>query len=260
MTSSSVSRSGRRRDYTISRQEQDERALQSHQRAVAAHRDGRFPEEIVPIEVPGRKGDVVTVRVDEHPRTDVSFESLAALKAVRSNIDPDATVTAGNASGQNDGAAICLVTTLARADELGVSAFARLVSWALAGVPPSHIGHRPGAGHRSRAGSCRPHHARPGPHRNQRSHRRSGSRLHAGVGLRRTIGIGLGPDQRQRVWDIARTSRRRYRRPDSGHDAARAKAAPRPIRARDHVHRRRAGASCCIRASRLRLSSVTITW
>jgi len=128
-----------RRDYKIGRQEQDELALGSHQRAVAAQEEGRFRDEIVPVTVAGRRGDT-TVDRDEHPRRDTCMEQLAALRAVRSTTDPDATVTAGNASGQNDGAAACIVTNPARAEALGLRPLARLVSWAVAGVPPRTMG------------------------------------------------------------------------------------------------------------------------
>ncbi|ACY97433.1 MULTISPECIES: acetyl-CoA C-acetyltransferase [Thermomonospora] len=128
-----------RAKYGIPRAEQDELALRSHQRAVAAQREGRFDAEIVPVEVPGRKETVVVDR-DEHPRADTTLEKLAALRPVRAAVDPGATVTAGNASGQNDGAAVCLVTTRQEADRLGLTVRARLVSWAVAGVPPELMG------------------------------------------------------------------------------------------------------------------------
>ncbi|CAN5813850.1 acetyl-CoA C-acetyltransferase [soil metagenome] len=128
-----------RRKYKIGRQEQDELALRSHQRAVAAQDEGRFDDEIVPVTVPGRRGET-TVDRDEHPRRDTSLEALAGLRAVRSGADPEATVTAGNASGQNDGAAACIVTHPARAEALGLRPLARLVSWAVAGVPPQTMG------------------------------------------------------------------------------------------------------------------------
>jgi acetyl-CoA C-acetyltransferase len=128
-----------RREYKIGRQEQDELALSSHQRAVAAQDEGRFSDEIVPVTVPSRRGDT-TVDSDEHPRRDTSLEQLARLRAVRSGADPEATVTAGNASGQNDGAAACIVTHPARAEALGLRPLARLVSWAVAGVPPKTMG------------------------------------------------------------------------------------------------------------------------
>lgn len=128
-----------RRELSIPRDEQDELALRSHQRAVAAQREGRFDDELVPVTVATRKGDVV-VDTDEHPRADTDLAALAKLRAVRSKLDAEATVTAGNASGQNDGAAVCLVTTPERAEQLGVRPLARLVSWGLAGVAPERMG------------------------------------------------------------------------------------------------------------------------
>ena len=129
-----------RREYQISRAEQDEFALRSHQRAVAAQEAGRFDDEIVPVEVTDRRGDATVVDRDEHPRADTSLESLARLRPVLRRQDPEATVTAGNASGQNDGAAACLVTTRAIAEQLGLVPIARLVAWAVAGVPPRTMG------------------------------------------------------------------------------------------------------------------------
>ena len=129
-----------RREYQISRAEQDEFALRSHQRAVAAQEAGRFDDEIVPVEVTDRHGDVAVVDRDEHPRADSSLESLSRLRPVLRRQDPEATVTAGNASGQNDGAAACLVTTRAIAEQLGLTPLARLVSWSVAGVPPRTMG------------------------------------------------------------------------------------------------------------------------
>ena len=129
-----------RREYQISRAEQDEFALRSHQRAVAAQEAGRFDDEIVPVEVTDRHGDVAMVDRDEHPRADSSLESLSRLRSVLRRQDPEATVTAGNASGQNDGAAACLVTTRAIAEQLGLTPMARLVSWSVAGVPPRTMG------------------------------------------------------------------------------------------------------------------------
>jgi acetyl-CoA C-acetyltransferase len=128
-----------RREYAIPRQEQDELALRSHQRAVAAQNDGRFAEEIIPVTVPGRKGDTV-VATDEHPRADTSLDVLGGLRPVFGKSDPDATVTAGNSSGQNDGASVCIVTHPAKAAELGLRPLGRLVSWAVAGVAPRTMG------------------------------------------------------------------------------------------------------------------------
>ena len=128
-----------RREYKISRAAQDELAVFSHHRAVRAQRGGLFADEIVPVTVSTRKGPVV-VSADEHPREDTSVESLARLRPVRLAEDPESTVTAGNASGQNDGAAACVVTTSERASELGLRPLARLVVWAAAGVEPSRMG------------------------------------------------------------------------------------------------------------------------
>jgi acetyl-CoA C-acetyltransferase len=128
-----------RRQYSIPRAEQDELALRSHRLAVAAQEDGTFAEEIVPVTVRGRREERLIDR-DEHPRADTSLERLAALRALMSAGDPEATVTAGNASGQNDGAAVCVVTHPERAAELGLRPFARLVSWAVAGVAPETMG------------------------------------------------------------------------------------------------------------------------
>ncbi|MBH0120001.1 acetyl-CoA C-acetyltransferase [Rhodococcus sp. CX] len=129
-----------RAEFSISREDQDALAVQSHQRAVAAQRSGVFAEEIVPIAVPQRKGDAVVVDTDEHPRADTSMESLAKLRPIRGRIDPDSTVTAGNASGQNDGAALAIVTTPEKAAQLGLRPLARLAGWAVAGVPPRTMG------------------------------------------------------------------------------------------------------------------------
>jgi len=128
-----------RRDYAIPRAEQDEYAVRSHHRAAAAQESGVFAEEIVPVTVPGGKGDTVVER-DEHVRPDSTVEKLATLRPILGKDDPDATVTAGNASGQNDGAAICVVTSPEKAAELGLRPLAKVVSWGLGGVPPKTMG------------------------------------------------------------------------------------------------------------------------
>jgi acetyl-CoA acetyltransferase family protein len=127
-----------RRDYSISREDQDALALQSQQRAGVAVAEGRFVDEIVPVTVPSRKGPIV-VTADETPR-ETTLEALAGLKPVLVAKDPASTVTAGNASGQNDAAAACIVTTPERAAELGLTPLVRLVTWARAGVDPSRMG------------------------------------------------------------------------------------------------------------------------
>jgi len=128
-----------RRQYGIGRGEQDALALRSHQRAVAAHESGTFAEEIVPVAVQSR-GEERLIDRDEHPRADTSLERLGALRPLMGASDAEATVTAGNASGQNDGAALCIVTHAEKAAELGLQPFARLVSWAVAGVAPETMG------------------------------------------------------------------------------------------------------------------------
>lgn len=128
-----------RREYGITRQEQDELAVESHQRAVAAQKNGILAEEIVAVPVSTRQGDEL-IDTDEHPRADTTVESLSRLKPVLAKSDPDATVTAGNASGQNDAASMCLVTTPEKADELGLTPLVRPVSWGSAGVAPNIMG------------------------------------------------------------------------------------------------------------------------
>ncbi len=128
-----------RRQYGISRLEQDELAVRSHQRAVAAQKDGVMAEEIIPVPVRTRQGEEL-IDTDEHPRADTSIESLSKLKPVLLNEDPEATVTAGNASGQNDAASMCVVTTPEKADECGLTPLVRMVSWGSAGVAPNIMG------------------------------------------------------------------------------------------------------------------------
>ena len=128
-----------RRQYNISRQEQDELAVASHQRAVAAQKDGILAEEIIPVTVRSRRSEEL-IDTDEHPRADTTVESLSKLKPVLLEHDPEATVTAGNASGQNDAASMCLVTTPEKAGELGLTPLVRLVSWGVAAVPPNVMG------------------------------------------------------------------------------------------------------------------------
>ena len=122
--------------FHISREEQDQFAYSSQMRAKRAIESGIMAEEIVPVEVRGKKGAVTLVEKDEHPRPDTSLEALAKLKP----IFPDGTVTAGNASGVNDGAAALLLMTAAKAKELGLKPLARFRSAAVAGLEPSVMG------------------------------------------------------------------------------------------------------------------------
>jgi len=131
-----------RREYRIPREAQDALALRSHQRAVAAQESGAFDAELVPVTVPGRRGDVVVAR-DEHPRADTTLDALAGLRPILGRDDPEATVTAGNSSGQNDAAAAAIVTTPERAAELGLTPMLRLRSWAVAGNDPRVFGVAP---------------------------------------------------------------------------------------------------------------------
>jgi 3-oxoadipyl-CoA thiolase len=124
----------------VTRDEQDRFALQSQRRWGAAREAGRFADEIVPIEVPGpRRGETRSVDTDEHPRPETTLEQLAALKPAFRR-DESGSVTAGNSSGINDGAAALLVTSAARARELGLRPMARLVASAVAGVDPATMG------------------------------------------------------------------------------------------------------------------------
>lgn len=118
--------------YAVTRQEQDELALMSHQKAVSAIAAGKFAAEIAPVTIQTRKGPVV-IDKDEHPRADVTLEKLAAMKPA---FKKDGTVTAGNASGVNDGAAALVLMTAAKARELGVKPLAKLIVTANAGVAP----------------------------------------------------------------------------------------------------------------------------
>ncbi|MBD5831653.1 acetyl-CoA C-acetyltransferase [Janibacter melonis] len=129
-----------RREYSISREEQDALAVQSHQRAAAAQREGLLAQEIVPVRVPQRRGEDLVVEVDEHIRPDTSMESLARLRPILGAGDPEATVTAGNASGQNDAAAFVVVADRATAAAQGLTPLMSLRSWAVAGTSPKTMG------------------------------------------------------------------------------------------------------------------------
>ena len=124
------------RDYGITREEADAYAVRSHQRTAAAWAAGRFNDEIVPVQVPQRKGDPVVFSKDEGFRADVTAESLGKLRVLM----PNGTVTAGNASQQNDASAACLIVAEDKLAELGLTPMATLVGWAAAGCEPSHMG------------------------------------------------------------------------------------------------------------------------
>jgi acetyl-CoA C-acetyltransferase len=128
-----------REQYAIAREEQDDFALGSHAKAVAAQQAGRFTDEIVPVTLKDRKGETV-VDTDEHPRPGLTIEALAKLKPIYGAKDAANTVTAGNASGQNDGGSACIVCTREAAEKHGLKPFATLKSWAVAGVAPNIMG------------------------------------------------------------------------------------------------------------------------
>ncbi|MHB8869762.1 MAG: acetyl-CoA C-acetyltransferase [Thermoleophilia bacterium] len=125
----------------ITRGEQDEWALRSHQRALAAIDSGRMAEEIVPVEVRGRKGESSFVSVDEAPRRDTTLEALAALRPA---FRPGGTTTAGNAPGVNDGAAALVVASDVWAAERGLRPWARIASWATVAEEPQYLAKAPG--------------------------------------------------------------------------------------------------------------------
>jgi acetyl-CoA C-acetyltransferase len=123
-------------EYEVSRQAMDEFAYNSHQKAIAASDSGKFKAEIVPVEIPGRKGEVVLFDTDETPRRDTSPEALAKLKPA---FKEGGKVTAGNAPGLNDGAAAVTVASRAKAEALGLAPLARVVGYAQAAVPPKYL-------------------------------------------------------------------------------------------------------------------------
>jgi acetyl-CoA acetyltransferase family protein len=125
----------------ITRGKQDEFAVRSHQRAIAATDSGRFAQEIVPVPVPQKKGDPKMVDTDERPRRDTTLESLAKLKPAFKT--DGGTVTAGNSSGLNDGAAALLLMSEDKAKSLNLKPLARIVTSASAGVPPRVMGYGP---------------------------------------------------------------------------------------------------------------------
>ncbi|MBS0356100.1 MAG: 3-oxoadipyl-CoA thiolase [Proteobacteria bacterium] len=124
-------------DFGISRADQDAFALRSQQRWAAAHEAGRFADELVPVEIPRKKGESLQFAADEHPRPDTTLESLARLKGVNG---PELSVTAGNASGVNDGACALLLASGAAVARHGLTPRARVVGMATAGVAPRIMG------------------------------------------------------------------------------------------------------------------------
>ena len=126
--------------WNITRQEQDEFAVRSQNRAEAAIKSGRFKDEIVPVLIPQRKGDPIVVDTDEYPKFGATIEGMAKLRPA---FKKDGTVTAGSSSGINDGAAAVLVMSKEKANELGIKPLATIVSFASAGVDPTIMGYGP---------------------------------------------------------------------------------------------------------------------
>jgi acetyl-CoA C-acetyltransferase len=122
--------------YRITRQRQDQYAVESHHRALDAIKSCRFKEQIVPVAIPQKKGEALQFTVDESPREDTTLEALARLKPV---FKPDGTVTAGNAPGTNDGAAALVVTSAQTAEKLGKKPLAQIVGQAVSGVEPRWV-------------------------------------------------------------------------------------------------------------------------
>ncbi|MDN6466186.1 MAG: acetyl-CoA C-acyltransferase, partial [Corynebacterium casei] len=131
-----------RREYKLTREAQDQMAAASHERALKAQAENWFEEEIVPVTIPAKKRgqEPTVVTADEGPREGSTPEKLASLRSIRGKQDEEATVTAGNASSQNDGAAAMIVTTRAKAAELGLTPMLSLKGWAVAGVAPETMG------------------------------------------------------------------------------------------------------------------------
>src|SRR5262249_33700392 len=126
--------------YKVSREDQDRFAADSQQRAADAIKQGRFKDEIVPVSIPQKKGDPLRVDTDEYPRPGTTADTLAALKRA---FKKDGTVTAGNASGINDGAAALVVTSGEKAKKVGKPPLARILAYASAGVDPAIMGMGP---------------------------------------------------------------------------------------------------------------------
>jgi len=222
------------KQWQITRQQQDEFATASQNKAEAAQKAGKFKDEIIPFTIKGRKGDVV-VDTDEYPKAGVTAEGIGKLRPA---FEKDGTVTAANASGINDGAAAVVLMRASQAAKEGKTPLA-----------PLDHGHRPDPGVARGAEESRLERRRPRPDRGQRGLRRAG--------LRGQQGSRLGYVEGQRQWrrDRDRPSDRRLRHPRLRDAAARNAEAQREEGARHAVHRRRHGH----RDVRGALSGLTLT-
>ena len=218
-------------DFHVSREDQDALAAESHRRAAAASVAGYFKEQILPVEIPGKKGTTV-VDTDEHIRAEVSQDDMAKLKPAFAK---DGTVTAGNASGINDAAAAVVLASESFVSSHGLSPLGRLVGYGLAGVEPRIMGMGPVPATRKvldRTGL-----------KVERDRRVRGERglRGSGPGGGQGTGPAVRPDQPERQRDLPRPPRRRLRGHPGRQVAVRAQAHRRPVRPQHHVHRRRAG-------------------
>jgi acetyl-CoA acetyltransferase family protein len=221
-----------RQKYEFSRAEQDLFAATSQQRTAAAQSNGHFDSEIIPIEIPQRKGDPLIFAKDEFPRAGTTAETLAKLKPA---FKKDGTVTAGNASGINDGAAGVVVMSGAMAKQLGLQPIARVVSFGSAGVDPAIMGTGP-------IPAVRKCLDRAGWSAKDLDMIEANEAFAAqAMSVNKELGFRPGECQRQRRRDFHRPPDRRIRRTDSGHAAVRHAAHRRQQRSRYPVYRWRSG-------------------
>ena len=221
------------KEYAVTREEQDEFAVKSQNKTEAAQKAGKFKDEIIPVEIPSRKGPVMFAD-DEYPRHGATLEAMKGLKPA---FDKNGTVTAGNASGINDGAAAVVLASAKKAKELGLKPLARIKAFASAGRRSEVHGHGAGAGVQAHARARRLGAEGSRSDGDQRGLRRPGDRREPPDGL------GYRQGQRERRRDRARPPDRRLGLSHSGDAAARdaeARCKARPCVA---VHRRRHGRS-----------------
>ena len=221
-------------DENVSRADQDAFAVRSQEKAVAAQENGRLAKEIVPVTIPQRKGDDIVVDTDEHPRAGTTVEKLTKLPTpFREN----GTVTAGNASGVNDGAAALLIANEATVKRYGLTPIARVVAGATAGVAPRIMGMGPQVATEKLMATHRLRHGRLRCDRAERGVRRAGPARPAAPRGRRRRPAG----QPQRRSHRARPSAGRVGCAHHRHGSAGDEPERRPQGTRHHVHRRRAG-------------------
>ena len=217
--------------WQLTREEQDQFATASQNKAEAAQKEGRFKDEITPVTIASRKGDIV-VDQDEYIRAGTTVEALGKLRPAFSK---DGTVTAGNASGINDGAAALVLMTEAEAEKRGLTPLARIASWATAGVDPAIMGTGPIPSSRKALEKAGWKVSGPRSRRGQRGLRGPGARGQQGHGL------GSVHRERERRRDRHRPSHRRVGRPRARDPAARDGPPQRQEGPRHPVHRRRHG-------------------